>query len=87
MIATTTGFQTERAPCGRMIGGEHHQDQHEEGVVIDNWCYACGCRIVRHEYHDGSVYRKVVRHNGTVLVDELIAEHCSHVALDAPTDR
>jgi hypothetical protein len=63
------------------VGWEHYQDQHEEGLVSDNWHYACGCRIVRHEYHDGSVGRKVVRHNGTVLVDELIAEHGSHMAL------
>jgi hypothetical protein len=28
---------------------------------------------VRHEYHDGGVGRTVVRHDGTVLVHELLA--------------
>lgn len=76
MTATTAGFQGERAPCGRMTDGEHCQDQDEEGLVSDGWYYACGCRSVRHEYHDGSVCRKLIRHDGAVLVDELIAEHC-----------
>ena len=34
--------------------------------------YDCGCRSIRHEYHDGNVSRNVVRHDGTVLEDELI---------------
>ena len=76
MIATTAGFQAERAPCGRMTDGEHCLDQDEEGLVSDSWYYTCGCRSVRHEYHDGSVCRKLIRHDGAVLVDELIAEHC-----------
>jgi hypothetical protein len=76
MIATTAGFQGERAPCGRMTDGERCQDQDEEGLVSDSWYYACGCRSVRHEYHDGSVCRKLIRHDGAVLVDEFIAEHC-----------
>ena len=37
--------------------------------------FSCGCRIVRHEYHDGCVGRTVVRHDGTVLVHELLAAH------------
>ena len=28
--------------------------------------------VTRHEYHDGSVSRKVVHHNGKILVDELL---------------
>ena len=75
MITTTTGFRRLRAPCGRVVDGEHYQDRDEEGLVSDDWYYACGCRRTRREYHDGSVGRKLVRHDETVLMDELIAEH------------
>ena len=75
MAATITRFQSERAPCGRSVDGEHYQDQDEDGLVTDNWHYACGCRSIRHDYHDGSVERKLVRHDGKVLVDELFSEH------------
>jgi hypothetical protein len=75
MTATRTCFQHEQAPCGRLVDGEHYQDQDEETLVSDNWYYACGCRVVHHEYHDGSVGQKVIRHDGTVLTDELDAEH------------
>jgi hypothetical protein len=75
MTATSTCFQSEKAPCGRFVDGEHYQDQDEESLVTDNWYYACGCRSIRHEYHDGSICLKVVRHDGTTLVDELFAEH------------
>jgi hypothetical protein len=34
--------------------------------------YACGCREIKHEYHDGGVARKVMHHNGAVLVDEIL---------------
>jgi hypothetical protein len=75
MTATSTCFKSERAPCGQVVDGEHYQDQDEECLVADHLYYACGCRCIRHEYHDGSVCQKVVRHDGTVLVDELLAEH------------
>jgi hypothetical protein len=35
--------------------------------------FACGCRSIQHEYHDGTVSRKVIRHDGRVLIDELLA--------------
>ena len=35
--------------------------------------FACGCRTIRHEYHDGSVSQKVIRHDGHVLVDEMLS--------------
>jgi len=75
MTATTTAFRAEQAPCGRIVDGEHYQDGDEECLVTERWYYACGCRSTRHEYHDGSVCRKVVRHDGTVLADEFLAEH------------
>ena len=33
---------------------------------------ACGCRRVAHEYHDGSVSCREVRHDGRLLKDELL---------------
>jgi hypothetical protein len=75
MAATSTRFAGEQAPCGRIVDGEHFQDQDDDCLVCDELYYACGCRSIRHEYHDGTVSRRVVRHDGTVLVDEIDAEH------------
>ena len=75
MAATSTVFKSEKAPCGQIVEGEHLRDQDGEGLVIDDVYYACGCRSIRHEYHDGSVVCKVVTHDGTALSDDLIAEH------------
>jgi hypothetical protein len=74
MVPTSTGFKSQQAPCGRIVDGESYQDQDGQGLVINGLYYACGCRSIRHEYHDGSICRKVVHHDGTCLVDELIAE-------------
>jgi len=73
MSTTRTCFTSEKAPCGRIVDGERCQDRDEECLISDGLLYACGCRSFRHEYHDGSVSCKVVRHDGTILVDELIA--------------
>ena len=73
MALTRTPFTTERAPCGRIVNGDRFQDQDEQCLVSDERFFACGCRDSRHEYHDGGVSLKVVHHDGTVLVDELIA--------------
>jgi hypothetical protein len=73
MTATSTGFQSQKAPCGQIVDGEHFEDHDDEGLVADDTYFACGCRSIRHEYHDGSVCRKVVRHDGKILVDELVA--------------
>ena len=73
MSDTRTRFTGEKAPCGRIVDGERHQDRDEECLITDEVVYSCGCRSLRHEYHDGGVSHKVVRHDGTVLVDELIA--------------
>ena len=74
MVPTSTVFQSQRAPCGRLVDGESHEDQDEQGLVIHDVYYACGCQSIFHEYHDGSISRKIVHHDGTCLVDELIAE-------------
>ena len=70
MSATSTRFLSEKAPCGRVVDGDHFEDRDEECLVTDERFFACGCRVVLHEYHDGSVCRKVVRHDGKVLADE-----------------
>jgi len=75
MAATKIPFTSQKAPCGRVVDGEHLQDQDDDGLVTDNFYYACGCQRIRREYHDGSVVSKVQRHDGSVLSDELIAEH------------
>jgi hypothetical protein len=77
MPATKTLFPSEKAPCGKVVGGERFLDEdpdHEHCRVADELFYSCGCQVIRHEYHDGGVARKLVHHNGTVLQDELITE-------------
>ena len=74
MPVTTTLFTNERAPCGRILDGERLRDRDEECLVSDDRFYKCGCKTIRHEYHDGSVSLKVVRHDGKVVVDEILAE-------------
>jgi hypothetical protein len=73
-MATTTSFESERAPCGRVVSGQHFRDQDDEGLILDHLHYACGCQSIRTVYHDGSVHSRVVRHDGKVVVDEL-SEH------------
>jgi hypothetical protein len=65
-------FKGHKAPCGRTVDGEHYRDDDDEVVVTQGTIYNCGCQSIQHEYHDGSVSRRVVRHDGVVLVDELI---------------
>ncbi len=74
MTAETTSFNGQRAPCGQIVDGERYLDRDEECVITDHTSYACGCRQTRHEYHDGSLSRLVIHHNGKVLVDELFTE-------------
>ena len=72
MSITTSRFTDETAPCGQVVDGERLQDRDDECLLSDEMFYDCGCRSIRHEYHDGSVSVNVVRHDGTVLEDELI---------------
>ncbi len=51
---------------------QEYQDEDDEVVVTLKIDYACGCHVVEHEYHDGSVGRQVIHHDGGVLVDELL---------------
>ena len=72
MPTTTTRFTSEKAPCGQVVDGERFRDWDDECVLSDELFYDCGCRSIRHEYHDGSVSCNVVRHDGTVLADGII---------------
>ena len=57
-------FKGQEAPCGRLV---------DDVVLTQETLYACGCQSIQHEYHDGSVSRKVVRHDGKLLVDEMLS--------------
>jgi len=70
---SATRFESQQAPCGQSVNGESYQDRDEEVLLTQELRYACGCRSIRHEFHDGAVSAKVVHHNGTVLVDELLS--------------
>jgi hypothetical protein len=66
-------FVSQKAPCGRSVGGHRYEDHDDEVVVTRETVFDCGCKSIQHEYHDGSVSWKVVRHDGRVLTDELLA--------------
>ena len=71
MVATNTSFTQQQAPCGWFVDGETYQDLDEETLLTLEVDFVCGCKSIRHEYHDGSVSQKIIRHDGHVLVDEL----------------
>ena len=75
MIVTTSPVTAELAPCGQVKDGRRHEENDDEGLRIDDVRYACGCRRIRHEYHDGSIRIKTIRHDGKVLVDEHSSDH------------
>ena len=66
-------FKGQPAPCGQLADSEHYSDHDDDCVVTRGVEYACGCVSVQHEYHDGSVSRRVVHHDGRVMVDELLS--------------
>lgn len=72
MNASST-FRDLPTPCRRRRGGERYEDRDGPTLLTELVLFACGCRIVRHEYYDGCIGRTVVRHDGTVLVNELLA--------------
>jgi hypothetical protein len=69
-VATTTSFTREDAPCGRVVGGVCFRDEDDDGLRVEHVHYACGCQTFGDVFHDGSVSRRVVHHNGRVLVHE-----------------
>ncbi|TDO44506.1 hypothetical protein EV643_1152 [Kribbella sp. VKM Ac-2527] len=75
MTGTLTHFTQERAPCGRLVDGDRSKDDDSEGLKFDDVHWACGCRTIRHEFHDGSVRLRTIRHDGKVLMDEHSGDH------------
>ena len=75
MVATTTPFTNHRAPCGRMTNGALHVEGDDEGLSYNDSKFSCGCREIRHVYHDGSVRIRTIRHDGKVLTDEHTGDH------------
>ena len=74
MFASST-FTDRPAPCRRRRGGERYEDRDDAMLLTQLVLFSCGCRIVQNEYHDGCICRTVVRHDGTVLVRELLAAY------------
>jgi hypothetical protein len=66
-------FANQKAPCGRSVSGHHYEDHDDEVVVTRETIFDCGCQSIQREYHDGSVSRRVVRHDGRVLTDEMLS--------------
>lgn len=50
MVATTTHFPKQKAPCGHMVDGDHHIERDDEGLAYDDLKFSCGCREIRHFY-------------------------------------
>jgi hypothetical protein len=75
MVGTRTPFTGEVAPCGKIVDGQHYRDNDEEGLVIRDEYYECGCRRMLHEYHDGSIQTTAVHHNGRVIKEQFSPDH------------
>jgi hypothetical protein len=72
MATANSSFSILVAPCGRLVSAESYEDRDDEVLLTDWMDFACGCHMIGHEYHDGSLSRKVIRHDGRVLVDEFL---------------
>jgi len=70
MTQTISKFDATKAPCGHRHTGERTVSEDEQGLVTEEVTYACGCRISKEEFHDGSVHRMVVNHRGRVIFEE-----------------
>ena len=70
MTTAISRFETRQAPCGDIRGGERHTTEDMHGLLTEEIRFSCGCRTAREEFHDGSVHRTVVRHDGKLLMDE-----------------
>ena len=75
MIVTSEPFTREKAPCGKVVDGTRHREDDDSGLIINDTNYGCGCRQIRHEYHDGSYRIRTTHHNGRVLADEHSSDH------------
>ncbi|RJL34610.1 hypothetical protein D5H75_06200 [Bailinhaonella thermotolerans] len=58
-----------------MVAGEYYRDGDEHGLRIRDSFFECGCRVIRHEFHDGSCHERAVRHDGRVVKDQYGPDH------------
>jgi len=72
---TNVPFSKERAPCGKTVDGSRHQESDDDGLAYNDVLYSCGCRHISHQFHDGTIRTRIVRHDGRVLLNESSAEH------------
>lgn len=70
MAWTSVQFTAEDAPCGKLVTGRRRRDIDNHGLILENLTYACGCRYMYYQFHDGSGRARLVRHDGRVLMDE-----------------
>jgi hypothetical protein len=71
MTTSDMSLEGRRAPCGQVVTVASHHERDEDCLLTEVFEYACGCRRIRHEYHDGSFSNRVIHHTGRILVDEL----------------
>ena len=64
MTQTISRFQARLAPCGLRRDGDSFVTEDDQGLVTEELEFACGCRVSREEFHDGSVHRQVVDLDG-----------------------
>jgi hypothetical protein len=76
MGGTRTQFPAELAPCGKTVGGELYCDDDQDGLVMYDRYYSCGCRRIQHQYHDGSYTTRAIRHGSRQKV--VHDEHTEH---------
>ena len=75
MVGTMIHFTDEKAPCGKVVAGDHYVDDDGLGMVLRDEYYDCGCSRIRHVYHDGSIEVLVTRHDGKPCKPEPGADH------------
>jgi hypothetical protein len=69
-MTNANSFKSEKAPCGRVVEGERLRDHDDECMLTEEVFFACGCQVIRHEYHDGSVSSREVRHDGKIVAEK-----------------
>ena len=72
--ASTIHVTDCQAPCGRQVDDDRAENSDGFGLIVRVDHYACGCRHIYHEYHDGSVSERTVRHDGRELASPLRSE-------------
>lgn len=75
MSVAMTHFPKQKAPCRHMADGNHRVEADDDGLLYDELRFSCGCREIRHVFHDGSIRIRTIRHDGKVLKDEHSGDH------------